>query len=172
MRWDGLRWHREPPLSEWLQLVIGDSFVGVPDAIEALIEFAIHDLGSAGIGALLVYCPAAELPSGSEERLPLPPPLDVRTPSHLAPLRHVLAQLDGAAMFDAVGVLRRLGVRLVPSSRAEHAVRPLRGTRHTSGRRYSFDHPEVTVIAVSEDGPVTVLRAGEVLGRSGATPSR
>ena len=38
--------------------------------------------------------------------------------------------------------------------------------RHTSGRRYSFDDPAATVIVVSEDGPVTVLRNGELIGRS------
>jgi DNA integrity scanning protein DisA with diadenylate cyclase activity len=42
----------------------------------------------------------------------------------------------------------------------------LGGTRHTSGRRYSYDDPFATVIAVSEDGPVSVLRNGAVLGRS------
>jgi hypothetical protein len=172
LRWDGLRWHREPPLQKWLKVVTGDSFVGDAEAVESLVEFAVHDLGASRIGALLVYCPEAGLPAGLEERLPVPPPLDVRSPVHLAPLRHVLSQVDGAAMFDAGGVLRRLGARLVPSPRAEASVAALRGTRHTSGRRYSFDHPAVTVIAVSEDGPVSVLRAGEVLGRSGAGPGR
>jgi hypothetical protein len=172
LRWDGLRWHREPPLHKWLKVVTGESFLGDAAAIESLVEFAIHDLGAGGIGALLVYCPEADLPSGFEERLPLPPPLDVRSPVHLAPLRHVLAQVDGAALFDTRGVLRRLGVRLVPSPRAETSVAALHGTRHTSGRRFSFDHPGETVIAVSEDGPVSLLRAGEVLGQSGAAPGR
>ena len=49
---------------------------------------------------------------------------------------------------------------------AEETVDPFGGTRHTSGRRYSYDDPRATVIAVSEDGPVTVLRNGAVLGRS------
>jgi hypothetical protein len=70
-------------------------------------------------------------PAGSE-RLPTPPPLQIGTPAHLAPLRHALAQIDGAAIFDTDGVLRLLA----------------------------------TVIAVSEDGPVSVLRNGAVLGRS------
>jgi DNA integrity scanning protein DisA with diadenylate cyclase activity len=74
--------------------------------------------------------------------------------------------VDGAAIFDADGVLRRLGVRLVPSQEAEETVEALGGTRHTSGRRYSRDDPLATVVAVSEDGPVSVLRNGEVLGRS------
>jgi hypothetical protein len=84
----------------------------------------------------------------------------------------VLAQVDGAAMFDSQGVLRRLGVRLVPTTDADSSVQALRGTRHTSGRRYSFDHPNVTVIAVSEDGPVSLLRGGDVLGQSGSAPGR
>jgi DNA integrity scanning protein DisA with diadenylate cyclase activity len=103
-----------------------------------------------------------------EERLPLPPPLRIMKAAHLAPLRHALSQIDGAAIFDGDGVLRRLGVRLVPSNAAEESVEPLGGTRHTSARRYSYDDPLATVIAVSEDGPVSVLRNGEVLARSPA----
>ena len=57
-------------------------------------------------------------------------------------------------------------MRLVPSAAAEESVDPLHGTRHTAGRRYSYDDPDATVIAVSEDGPVSVLRNGTVLGRS------
>ena len=69
-------------------------------------------------------------------------------------------------MFDADGVLRELGVRLVPSAEAESSVDGLGGMRHTAGRRYSYDDPGATVIVVSEDGPVSVLRAGAVLGSS------
>ena len=45
-------------------------------------------------------------------------------------------------------------------------VEPLRGTRHTSARRYSYDDPLATIIAVSDDGPVSVLRAGTILANS------
>ncbi|HKA92613.1 MAG TPA: diadenylate cyclase, partial [Acidimicrobiia bacterium] len=90
----------------------------------------------------------------------------IGVPAHLAPMRHALAQVDGAAVFDRGGVLRQLGVRLVPSAAAEEEVEALGGTRHTSGRRYSFDDPAATVVAVSADGPVSVLRRGEVLMRS------
>jgi DNA integrity scanning protein DisA with diadenylate cyclase activity len=134
--------------------------------LEAMLEFAVHDLGSLGIGALLVYRPDSRPGPPVEERLPTPPPLRIRKAAHLAPLRHVLAQIDGAAIFDADGVLRQLGVRLVPSREAEQTVEAIGGTRHTSGRRYSRDDPWSTVVAVSEDGPVSVLRNGEVLGRS------
>ncbi len=166
LRWGGYRWHHEPPVSSWIDTVTAGSINGDAEVLEAMLEFAVHDLGSMGIGALLIYRPDPDPGPPVEERLPTPPPLQVRRPFHLAPLRHALAQVDGAAVFDASGTLRRLGVRLVPSSTAEETVDALGGTRHTSGRRYSRDDPQATVIAVSEDGPVSVLRNGEVLGHS------
>ena len=63
-------------------------------------------------------------------------------------------------------MLGEIGVRLVPSVAAEAGVGGYRGTRHTSARRYSFDDPKATVIVVSEDGPVTVVRGGRILGAS------
>jgi len=164
LRWQDFGWHHEPPVSSWIDAVRASA--GDPRVLEALLEFAVHDLVSRGIGALLVYRPDAEPGPRVEERLPKPPPLRIREASHLAPLRNALSQVDGAAVFDGDGVLRGLGVRLVPSNDAEEAVDAFGGTRHTSGRRYSYDDSRATVIAISEDGPVTVLRDGELLGRS------
>jgi DNA integrity scanning protein DisA with diadenylate cyclase activity len=169
-RWDGYGWHYEPPVDTWIAAVTAGGAQGDPDVLTAMLEFAVHDLGSMGIGALLVYRPDADGGPPVEDRLPTPPPLDIRRPTHLAALRHSLSQVDGAAIFDQRGVLRRLGVRLIPSTTAEETVDALGGTRHTSGRRYSRDDPAATVIAVSEDGPVSVLRDGAVLGRSHIAP--
>jgi DNA integrity scanning protein DisA with diadenylate cyclase activity len=166
LRWQGVAWHHEPPIRSWIDAVTASTEHGDPEVIESLLEFAVHDLGSRGIGSLLIYRPDGEPGPPVEERLPTPPPLRIRAAAHLAPLRHALAQVDGAAIFDAAGVLRQLGVRLVPSEAAEASVEALGGTRHTSGRRYSFDDPRATVIAVSEDGPISVLRNGAVIGRS------
>ncbi|HMG26837.1 MAG TPA: hypothetical protein VKH36_08495 [Acidimicrobiia bacterium] len=171
LRWDRLSWHFEPPVTTWIDGVTAPPFAGDPGVLQTMLEFAVHDLGSLGIGSLLVYRPDDEPGPAVEERLPTPPPLRIGTPAHLAPLRHALAQVDGAAVFDAGGVLRQLGVRLVPSVAAEEEVDALGGTRHTSGRRYSFDDPSATVIAVSSDGPVSVLRRGDVLVRSPDGPA-
>jgi len=166
LRWEGLSWHHEPPVSSWSDSLTASPEHGDPAVLLAMLRFAVHDLGSLGIGALLIYRPDSEPGPFVEERLPSPPPLRIRLASHLAPIRHALAQVDGAAIFDADGVLRLLGVRLVPSISSEETVEALGGTRHTSGRRYSYDDPLSTVIAVSDDGPVSVLRNGAVLGRS------
>jgi hypothetical protein len=170
LRWEGLSWHLEPPVRSWIDSVWAGPYAGERKVLEALLLMAVHDLGSVGIGALLVYRPDDSPGPAVEERLPVPPALRVRKPAHLAPLRHALAQTDGAAVFDVEGVLRQLGVRLVPSPDAESEIDALGGTRHTSGVRYSHDDPTATVIVVSEDGPVSVLRAGEVL-RLGPSPT-
>ena len=165
-RWEGFDWHHEPHVASWVDVVTACPEHGDPEVVRAMLEFAVHDLGALGIGATLVYRPSDEPGPAVEARLPVPPPLSVSRPLSLAPLRHALAQVDGAAMFDRSGALRKLGVRLVPSPEAERDVDGLLGMRHTSGRRYSYDDPTATVVVVSEDGPVTVLRAGEVLGSS------
>jgi hypothetical protein len=166
LRWDGVGWHHEPPIAAWIDSVASGAGDGHSEVLTALLEFAVHDLGARGVGALLIHRPANVDGPLLERRLAPPPPLRVDAPFHLAPLRHALAQVDGAAVFDAGGSLCCLGVRVVPSLTAEREVDGLGGTRHTSGRRYSYDDPGATVIAVSEDGPVTVFRGGAVLGRS------
>jgi hypothetical protein len=166
LRWDGLTWHHEPPLGSWIDAVTAGGAHRDRDVLEVLLEFAVHDLGARRIGAILVHRAGSDAPTSIEVRLPPPPPLDIRRPSDLAPLRHALGQIDGATVLDRHGILRELGVRLVPSPIAERTVEGFGGMRHTSGRRYSFDDPAATVIVVSEDGPVTVLRAGELIGRS------
>jgi len=163
LRWEGLRWDHAPPVSTWLG-ALGADRVEDPDGIlEALLRLAVHDLGSLGIGALLILRDGGDRSGLMEARLPTPPPLQVGRASHLGPLRHALSQVDGAAFFDARGVLRHLGVELVPHPDVERPMAAWRGTRHSAALRYSRDDPHAVVIVVSEDGPVTVFRAGAVV---------
>jgi hypothetical protein len=166
LRHDGLSWHHEPPLSGWIESMSTCDGGRSPAVLAELLEFAVHDLGARGIGAILVYRPEDDRVPTYELRLPVPPPLQITRPEDLAPLVHALSQVDGAAVFDGTGTLRQLGVRLVPSPTAEADVAGFRGMRHTAGRRYSFDDSAATVVVVSEDGPVTVLRGGELIGRT------
>lgn len=165
-RWNGFDWHHEPPVEGWIEVVKACTSPRLVELLRDLLEFAVHDLGANGIGALLVLRDHGEGGPPVEQRLPEPPPLRIDRATQLGPLRHALSQIDGAAVIDADGVLRSLGVRLVPSPEAEQVVDGFKGTRHTSGRRYSHDDPDAIVVAVSEDGPVSVFRRGNVLGRS------
>src|SRR5579863_2337952 len=73
LRWERFSWHHEPPVSDWIDALGVGSEHGDPGVLEALLEFAVHDLGSLGIGALLIYRPDAEPGPSVEERLPTPP---------------------------------------------------------------------------------------------------
>ncbi len=139
LRYDGLTWHHEPPVSGWIDTMAACSELGDRRVLSTLLTFAVHDLGARGIGAILVYRPDIERDGPFQLRLPVPPPLQIGRPADLAPLSHVLAQVDGAAVFDIGGTLRELGVRLVPTPAAEIEVAGYRGMRHTAGRRYSRD---------------------------------
>jgi DNA integrity scanning protein DisA with diadenylate cyclase activity len=161
-------WHHEPPLSAWVHDVPVCAPDGAQTVLGHLIEFAVHDLGARHIGSLLVLHPSGDLDGAHEHRLPRPPELNIERPYDLAPLRHGLAQSDGAAVFGPDGTLRWMGIQLTPSREAEEAVKPLGGTKHTSALRYSWDDRDAVVIAVSDDGPVTVMHAGQVVGRSPA----
>lgn len=166
LRWNGIRWYHEPPVAAWVNTLNACGDDRHHKILGRMLEFAVHDLGARGIGAILVFRPREDPNATYELRLQQPPPLQIKKASDLAPLRHVLAQIDGAAVFDESGILRDLGVRLVPSVDAISLVEGYRGMRHTAGRRYSHDDPDATVIVVSEDGPVTVLRRGHIIGRS------
>ncbi|MGH9272192.1 MAG: hypothetical protein ACRDZ2_13075, partial [Ilumatobacteraceae bacterium] len=55
LRWEGLRWQHEPPVSEWIDSLAATAEQPARDVLEVLLEFAVHDLGARGIGALLIY---------------------------------------------------------------------------------------------------------------------
>lgn len=168
LRWQGIEWQHVVPVTRLLPDVDLDA-QSHASVLRALLEFAVHDLGSRGIGAILVLRPDGASHPGVEPRHPAPPPLEISRPLGLAPLRHALSQIDGAAVFDATGTLRHLGARLIPSRAAETTIDGYHGMRHTAGRRYSWDDEHATVIVVSEDGPVTVFRNGSLVRRTELT---
>ena len=162
----GFDWQLEPPVSRWLDL--GSCVVNQlsHELLKRMLGFAIHDVAARHVGATFVITPDGTLAGGAERRYGRPPDFRIDRPADLAPLYHVLGQVDGAAVFDQTGMLSELGVRLIPSVAAEAEVEPYGGTRHTSALRYSYDDPKATIIVISEDGPVSVMRAGKRLGQS------
>ncbi len=163
----GFDWQLEPPVKRWLD--IGSCVIDPLsyETLKRMLGFAIHDVAARNVGATFVITPEGRLSGMVERRYGRPPDFRIDRPADLAPLYHVLGQVDGAAVFDHTGMLTELGVRLIPSAAAEDQVEPFGGTRHTSALRYSHDDPQATLIVISEDGPVSVMRAGKRLGQSG-----
>ena len=69
-------------------------------------------------------------------------------------------QHDLATLVTSDGHVRYLGVGLRASAEAERETDNSRGMRHRSAQRFSYDHPSTTIAVVSDDGPVTIFRAG------------
>ncbi|MEM8925545.1 MAG: DNA integrity scanning protein DisA nucleotide-binding domain protein [Actinomycetota bacterium] len=172
LRYSGVDWQLEPPVGRWLDLSTCLGGRMEQSLFDNLMRFAVHDVAARRIGSMMIVAPDGRLLPSAERRYGPPPRFSLRKPADLAPLYHILGQLDGAAVFDEEGVLRHLGVRLVPSAEAELAVDPYRGTRHTSALRYSYDDSFATIVVVSEDGPVSVVRGGKRLGQSWQTDDR
>ena len=95
LRWEGHRWHHEPPISEWIDSLQACPEHGDREVLETMIEFAVHDLGSRGIGAILVYQPDEVETPTYEVRLPTPPPLQIMRASDLA--HYVMCWLESMA---------------------------------------------------------------------------
>lgn len=167
VRWDGITWYHDPPTAHWVDVLTSHDPGLDADLAALLVRFAVHELSARRIGATLVWRPAgspAPPAGGLHERLPHPPPFSVGVKGQLAALRQVLSQVDGATVIGPGGEVEAVGVRLVPSPAAEAAVTTVSGgMRHISAVRYSHDDRAAVVTVVSEDGPVTVCRAGTVL---------
>lgn len=84
---------------------------------------------------------------------------------HQHALATLLGGLDGACFLEADGTVRAVQAHLRPSERAAELIAEDGGTRHTSARRFSFDHEGVAVLVVSQDGPVTIYSDGARLAQ-------
>ena len=141
LRWDGLA--LAPRAAGRALDRRGDGLPGPrrPRGAQALLEFAVHDLGSRGIGATARSTGPTTSAAGLEPRLPTPPPL-----RHPPPGRPRAAAPRAGPDRRRRGVRRRrharqLGVRLVPSPEAEVGGRRLPRHAPHSARRYSYDDP-------------------------------
>jgi hypothetical protein len=72
----------------------------------------------------------------------------------------LLSQIDGATFIDQHGDLTNIGVHLKNSAKSRELIPELKGTRHTSAQRFSYDYSEALVITISSDGPVTIFSDG------------
>jgi len=167
--WDGRNWQARPTAASLVdELVTKAPELGARLAGDVL-ELAIHWLAPSRVGATLV------LSHGEIEYMALDTSTAARTPAlsltnrrHFSALVAVLRQHDLAVVVDADGAIRKVAVGLRWSEEAEEAVDNHRGMRHRSAQRYSYDQPRATVVVVSEDGPVTVYRRGEIVVTTGA----
>ncbi|MCU1456864.1 MAG: hypothetical protein JWL73_956 [Actinomycetia bacterium] len=161
--WDTVQWSFKPLAEHHAAPILRLASQIDPEVLSGLLELSVHWLGAGRVGATLVLSliddPRAlahlELASAIEIS-----PLHVTRHEHFPALLSVLGQMDRAALVAPDGSISTLGAGLEWSERASVLIRPTKGTRHTSARRFSFDEPSAVVIVVSEDGPTTVYSDG------------
>jgi DNA integrity scanning protein DisA with diadenylate cyclase activity len=135
--------------------------------LEALLSFCSHLLGDRHIGATFVYS-LAPFPGVPREGAPLGSyGLSITDRSHHGAIANFLDTIDGAVLLDAQLGLLHGEIHLKNSDNARGLIKQRNGfgTRHLSAARYSFDHPEVIVITVSQDGPISVFSDGANVAR-------
>jgi DNA integrity scanning protein DisA with diadenylate cyclase activity len=133
------------------------------ERLASLLDFCLHGLSPRRIGATIVLTLWGEFPNDiglSDEGTPPAVELDAADPDDQRPLATVLASVDGACLLDVNGRVVRLEAKLGNSPESVRVVPEHGGTRHTSARRFSYDHSNVLVFVVSADGPVTLFSDG------------
>ncbi|MCC7076991.1 MAG: DNA integrity scanning protein DisA nucleotide-binding domain protein [Acidimicrobiia bacterium] len=173
IEWDTVRWNETPHGWNYVVPVRLAAPQADPEVVRAILDFCVDYLSAGRVGATLVWYledPGARPPRMDLAQAVSPPLLPISDRRTHSALRSALAQMDGAAVLAPDGDLRLLGVRLVPSELAEGIVSPLRGTRHTSARRFSFDEKRAVVFVVSADGPVSVFSDGAEVAEMHADP--
>ncbi len=165
VRWNGTSWHHDAPVDAWIKRLSSVAPDLPVDGVRPLLRFAVHELGGRRIGATLIWRPTEHhVPAHRHEPLiHNAPRLRLDNVGEEAALAQALSQTDGAAIFDRDATLTALGIRLAPSTAAEHTIGAMQGMRHTSALRYSHDDPHAIVIVVSEAGPVTLMHAGQAI---------
>lgn len=73
---------------------------------------------------------------------------------------HFFSQIDGATFLDIEGKIIHTGIHLKNSNKSRALIPELKGTRHTSAQRFSYDYDNSLVVTVSSDGPVTIFSDG------------
>jgi hypothetical protein len=135
------------------------------DVALAALNLCVHVLSSAHVGATVVMAmkEGHSLTQINYDHAFQPPvALNVRDREAHAAIRSALSQLDRACVIAGNGEVVTLGARLMFGEESNDVTSP-GGTRHNSALRFSAEEKTTLVFVVSEDGPVTVFRGGEIV---------
>jgi DisA bacterial checkpoint controller nucleotide-binding len=172
--WNGRSWTDRPTAAALLPSVLSTAPDVDPDVARGLLELTVHWLSPARAGASIVAHESnfdwSSMDTSTKFRAP---GLSLKNRQHYPALFASLQQHDLATLVSADGSVEFLGVGLRSSDEAERNTDPEdRGMRHRSAQRFSYDHPSTTIAVVSENGPVTIFRAGRAITLDPATERR
>ncbi len=126
--------------------------------LSSILEFSFHLMSPTMRAGGVIVWQLGKINKVSSDLASLQ--LSIMNDSHSRLFCHLLSQVDGATFLDSKGLLMSTGEHLKYSEKSRKIVPACKGTRHTSSVRYSYDHEDVIVFTISEDGPVTVFSNG------------
>ena len=161
-------WNRKFGLLEHMDLV--ESCLGLMpgqlrSTLWSLLRLAYYFLSSRNIGTTLVWRvrePGERTVEGLSNNGVDVREMDLSTndESEYSVIEHLLKYRDGAAIIGPTGNIEHVGTHLIYGDDAAEKIQPDGGTRHTSAKRFSFEHGETVVFVVSQDGPVSIYSDG------------
>jgi len=133
--------------------------------VRRLLELCHHRISPGSVGTTIIYLLTdAEQPAGRRrddgvrvEAMQI----SVLDTAHEPLVLHQARYRDGAMLVGHGGQLLAVNVILLSEKASEEAVPPMKGTRHTSAARHTYDCPDVLAFVVSSNGPVTVFSDGK-----------
>ena len=162
------RWECKPPILEHVHLVeecLGSMPANLYGPLHSLLRMTYYILSSRNVGTTLVWrvkgTGQLTLDGLSTTGFDLRDlNLSVNDESALSRIEHLLKYNDGAAIVSPLGTIEYLGAHLFYKEETATKISEEGGTRHTSAKRFSFEHSEAVVFVVSQDGPVSIYSDG------------
>jgi DNA integrity scanning protein DisA with diadenylate cyclase activity len=161
---EGRRWTAKDLVYEAAEDIMQVVPAADAQVVHRLLELSHHQISPKRIGATLLYR-LTENP-GPTRRHDGGIAVDALGFSILEErdeplLIHQARYRDGALLLGRNGRLLAVNVIMRPTRASEAAVAPMKGTRHTSSARHTYDCPDTLAVVVSTDGPVTVFSDGQ-----------
>ena len=161
-------WEHKRPVMEHMRLVqqcLGEFPYDLWQPLFSLLRLTYYFLSSHNIGGTLVWrvrgTKQETLKGVSTRGLDLSDlDLNVMDESSYPILEHLLRHNDGATIIGPTGAVEHLGAHLVYGDGTANLIGAEGGTRHTSAKRFAFEHDETVVFVVSQDGPVSIYSDG------------
>lgn len=162
--WNGQAWADRPTAAALVDGLLECASDLDPAVAHGLLDLAVHWLSPSRVGAtIVVHEHGFDWASMDVATKFHAPRLSITNRQHYPALFASLQQHDLATLVTADGSVEYLGVGLRATAEAERNVDSDRGMRHRSAQRFSYDHPSTTIAVVSDNGPVTIYRAGRAV---------
>ena len=161
---EGRRWTTKSLVFEAAEDVLSVVPAAQHAVVRRLLELCHHRISPSRLGATIIYLLTDMEQAGRrrDEGIRLASlGLSILSEADEPLVLHQARYRDGAMLVGRDGTLLAVNVILRTEHASESAIPAMKGTRHTSASRHTYDCPDTLAFVVSADGPVTVFSDGQ-----------